>query len=230
MPKYGEMMTLYAWMWTMALNAWTVNKSWQLWMPKLWTMASNAKLWATGSKFQTIEKWWLCMPECGRWLWTPELWINHDGSECQTVNDGSKRQIGNRWWLWTPKLRMWHLNVKLGSDDGSKRWNWECESERQTEKWWLWTPKLRSDDGSERRNWECDENGSDRRNWEAVMALNAETDKRWWWIWTPKLKNATLNIKLKIDDGYKCQKWECDSERQTKKWWWLWTSKLRTRL
>ena len=38
------------------------------------------------------------------------------------------------------------LNVKLGSDDGFERWNWECDSERQTEKWWLWTLKLRSDD------------------------------------------------------------------------------------
>ena len=38
------------------------------------------------------------------------------------------------------------LNVKLGSDDGFERWNWECDFERQTEKWWLWTLKLRSDD------------------------------------------------------------------------------------
>ena len=109
------------------------------------------------------------------------------------------------------------LNVKLGSDDGSERRNWECDSERQIEKqWWLWTPKLRSDnDGFECRNWKCDEDDSEHRNWE-VMALNTETEKRWWWLWTPKLKNVTLNVKLKIDDGSEHRNWECDSEHQTK--------------
>ena len=71
----------------------------------------------------------------------PELWINHGGSKCQTVNDGSERQTV--------------------SDDGSERQNWECD---------IWTSnwevtmtlnaeienatlnvKLRSD-GSKRRN------------------------------------------------------------------------------
>ena len=68
------------------------------------------------------------------------------------------------------------LNVKLESDDGSERRDWECDSERQTEKWWLWMLKLRSDDGFEPRNWECDEDGSERRYWE-VMALNAKIEK-----------------------------------------------------
>ena len=55
--------------------------------------------------------------------------------------------------------------------------NWECDTERQTEKceserqtenqWWLWMPKLKSDnDGSERRNWKA-----------TMMALNANTEK-----------------------------------------------------
>ena len=30
----------------------------------------------------------------------------------------------------------------------------------------------------------------------------------------PKLKNATLNVKLKTDDGFEFWNWECDSERQ----------------
>ena len=40
-------------------------------------------------------------------------------------------------------------------------------------------PKLRSDDDSK------------RRNWEAMMALNAETEKRWW-LWTPKLRSNDM--------------------------------------
>ena len=59
-----------------------------------------------------------------------------------------------------------------------------------TEKWWLWTPKLRSDD-----------DGSERQEENTMMALKAET-KKWWWLWTPKTENMTLNVKLKIDDGF----------------------------
>ena len=88
---------------------------------------------------------------------------NDDDSEPRNWKYDSEHQVENQWWLWTPKLRMrlwtsnWEvmialnaetenatLNVKLGSDDSSERRNWECDSERQTEKWWwLWTPKLR---------------------------------------------------------------------------------------
>ena len=51
------------------------------------------------------------------------------------------------------------LNVKLRTDNGSKR---------QTE----------NSDGAERRNREC---GSERQTEEVMMmALNAETKKRWW--------------------------------------------------
>ena len=45
--------------------------------------------------------------------------------------------------------------------------------------------KLRSDDGFE------------RQNWEAMMNLNAETEKQWW-PWTSKPKS---------DDGFERQNW-----------------------
>ena len=62
---------------------------------------------------------------------------------------------------------------------------------------------------------ECDNDGSEHQN-----------RKMWWgWLWTPKLKNATLNIKLKTNDGSERRNRDSDSECQTKKWWWwLWTS------
>ena len=139
------------------------------------------------------------------------------------------------WWLWTPKLKNATLNVKLKTNDGFKRWNWEYDSELQTKKWWLWTPKLRSDDDdSEPRNrkmrlwtsnWKIDD-GSECRNWECDF----ECQTKKWWIWTPKLRSG---------DGFECWNWEammmtlnletekCDSECQTENRWWLWTPKLR---
>ena len=56
-------------------------------------------------------------------------------------------------------------------------------------------PKLRSDDGSERHTekwwrwlWTS--------NWEVITTPNAETE------------DATLNVDLKIDDGFECRNWE----------------------
>ena len=42
-----------------------------------------------------------------------------------------------------------------------------------------------NDDGSERRTENA--NGFERWNWEEVVALNAETEKRWW-LWMPNWK------------------------------------------
>ena len=105
MPNYGEMMALNTklrirWLWKP--NCWEMVYAW------LWTMDLNAKLWATGSKCQTMEKWWLCTPECGRWLWTPELWMM--ALNAWTVDKswrlwmlnwrcGFECQAGNQWWL-----------------------------------------------------------------------------------------------------------------------------------
>ena len=88
---------------------------------------------------------------------------------------------------WTPKLR--------NDNDGSKRRNQECDSERQTEEWRrLWTPRLKM--------WWLRIPNED-----AVMALNAETG------------NATLNVKLRSDDdGFESRNWEYNSERQTEEW------------
>ena len=63
-----------------------------------------------------------------------------------------------------------------------------------------------------------------------MMALNAETEKRWW-LCTPKLRSdgdserqnwevmVALNAETKNDDGFERWNWE---------WWWLWTPKLRS--
>ena len=171
-----------------------------------------------------------------------------------------------------PETKNTTLNIKLKTDDGSECQNWECDSERQTEKrWWLWTPELRSDnDVSECRNWKCYEDGSKHRNWEAVMTtLNPETEKcdfecqieNRWWLWMLKLRmrlwtsnwevmmalnaeteNATLNVKLRSNDGSERRNWEAtmmalnaETENamrmtlntETEKWW-LWTPKLRS--
>ena len=65
--------------------------------------------------------------------------------------------------------------------------------------------KLRSDDGFERRNWEATMMSLNVETENAMrMALNTETEKRWWRLWTLKLKNVTLNVKLKTDDGSEC--------------------------
>ena len=71
------------------------------------------------------------------------------------------------------------LNIKLGSDDGFERRNWEVVMalNAETENVTL-NVKLRRDDGSEHRNWEA-----------MMMTLNPETEKydsehqtedRWW--------------------------------------------------
>ena len=60
--------------------------------------------------------------------------LRSDGSECQNWEAvmALNAEIEKRWWwLWTPKLKNVTLNVKLKIDDGSKRRNWECDSERR---------------------------------------------------------------------------------------------------
>ena len=114
----AEMMALKAWLWTP--NCKEIMTTLNV---KLWTMALNTKLWRNDDSIRLNVDDGSEHLNC-EWLWTSELWINHDGSECQTEDAA--------------------LNVKLETDDGSERRNWECDSERRTEKWWwLWTPKLR---------------------------------------------------------------------------------------
>ena len=74
-------------------------------------------------------------------------------------------------------------------------------------------PKLRDDDGSERQNWEVMK--ALNAKLKIVIALNAETEKRWW-LWMPKLRTMmALNAKLRSDDGSECQTKNSDgSERQ----------------
>ena len=174
---------------------------------------------------------WLWTPNCEWHTLNTKLW-RYDGSEHQiesmALNTKLRTDIPESqtekewWWLWTPKLkvRLWTsnwkpmmalnaktenatLNIKLGSNDDFERQNWECDSERQTEKWCLWTPKLRSGDGFEHRNWE-------------LTSLNV------------KLRRTTLNVKLRRnDDDSEPRNWKYHFEHQTKNQWWLWTPKLR---
>ena len=64
--------------------------------------------------------------------------------------------------------------------------------------------KLRSDNGSERRNWEALMMALNAET-ENVMRMTLNTDTEKWWLWTPnenvmmalnaETENATLNIK-----------------------------------
>ena len=85
-------------------------------------------------------------------------------------NDGgSKHQTEN----------MVALNTKERRDGGFERQNWKVNG------------------GSERLKWNRD-GGSKCPNWEEIVALNAETKKRWW-LWTPKLRR---------EGGSERQNWE----------------------
>ena len=154
-------------------------------------MALNTK-WRCGSERRN---------ERYQWLWTPNRkW---------TMAWNAKR---SKIWLWTPNENT-TLNVKLRSNNGSERRNWEVimmalnvETKNatritlntDTDEWWPWTP-----------------------NEDAMMALNVETGKatlnvklgnddgfeRWnqetrhWWLSGAKTENATLNVNLGSDDG-----------------------------
>ena len=80
--------------------------------------------------------------------------------------------------------------------------------------------KLRSDNGSERRNWEAIMMALNAETENTTrMTLNTDTEK--WWLWTPnedammtlnaKNGNATLSVKLGSDDSFERRNWEYDS-------------------
>ena len=113
-------------------------------------------------------------------------------------NGGFECQNKKGWWLWTLKLEIRLWTSKLWNDDGSEHWT-------------------KNDEGSERHNWE--DGGSERWDWEMMVALNAETKKRWW-LWTPKLRN---------DGGFERRNWKVmvALNAETEKRWWLWMLKRR---
>ena len=57
--------------------------------------------------------------------------LNTELRMMKTLNAVTEKMVAlnaetEKWgWLWTSKLR--------SDDDGSERWNWKCDSERQTE-------------------------------------------------------------------------------------------------
>ena len=134
------------------------------------------------------------------------------------------------------------LNVKLGRNGGSEGPNWEDMVALNVKlrrmmalnaRMWEWRLperlKLRRGSGSERWNWRCDDDGSEHRNWKydsqrqtenAMMALNAETEKRRWWLWTPKPKMRWWWLRgLKLKMQLWMSSWKCDDDGSERRNW-----------
>ena len=141
-----------------------------------------------------------------RWNWEATMMALN--VELKT-DDGDSEPQNWKMRLWTSnwksmmalnsKTKNVTLNVKLRSDDGSERRNWERDSRyRAKDKQRLWTL-------NQRYASKCQGNDA---------ALNAEL-KVWLWMLNRK-ERVALNAKLERDG---------DSEHQTGQKWWLWTPK-----